>query len=68
MIPKLLTAEETAKLINVPLGTLQAWRIRRQGPPFYKFGKGKGASVRYAEADVLAFIDRSRIAIKGDAA
>lgn len=42
---------EAARLA-VSARTLQAWRVRGDGPPFIKLGKGAQAAVRYDPADV----------------
>jgi predicted DNA-binding transcriptional regulator AlpA len=45
-----------AQLLGLSVATLRAWRHRKQGPRFVKFGR----SVRYLAADLKAFIERSR--------
>jgi hypothetical protein len=45
-----------ARLLGLSVATLRAWRHRKQGPPFVKFGR----SVRYLPVDLQAFIDGSR--------
>lgn len=39
--------------------TLAHWRVQGSGPAYVKFGEGKGARVRYAEADLNAFIAKN---------
>jgi predicted DNA-binding transcriptional regulator AlpA len=50
---KLLTNAETAELLSVRPNTLEGWRVKGIGPVFRKIGR----SVRYAEADVLTWLD-----------
>jgi phage terminase Nu1 subunit (DNA packaging protein) len=44
-----VTEKVVADLLEISIRTLQDWRIRKEGPPFYQFG----ASVRYDLAEVL---------------
>ena len=48
-----LTEKDAAKRLGVTVRTVQGWRRNGRGPRFYKIGR----SVRYAEADLLAFIE-----------
>ena len=48
---------EAAKLLNLSVATLRAWRHRNVGPRFLRFGR----AIRYLVADVEAFIDASRV-------
>ena len=45
-----------ADLLCMPVRTLQDWRARGNGPPFYKFGK----SVRYRVPEVVNWLDEQR--------
>ncbi|HTI41198.1 MAG TPA: helix-turn-helix domain-containing protein [Vicinamibacterales bacterium] len=45
-----------ARLLDLSVATLRAWRHRKQGPRFVKFGR----SVRYLAADLKTFIEGSR--------
>jgi predicted DNA-binding transcriptional regulator AlpA len=45
-----------AQLLGMSVATLRAWRHRKQGPRFVKFGR----SVRYLSADLETFIEGSR--------
>ena len=47
---------EAAEQLGMSVATLRAWRHRKQGPPFVKFGR----SVRYLPSDLEAFIEGSR--------
>lgn len=50
---KLLTNVQTAELIGMKPNTLEIWRVYGKGPVFRKLGR----SIRYAESDVLAWIN-----------
>jgi predicted DNA-binding transcriptional regulator AlpA len=50
---KLLTNVQTAALLGLKPNTLEIWRVHGRGPVFRKLGR----TVRYAEVDVLAWID-----------
>jgi len=39
MTPKLMTAEEAADYLRVPVRTLYDWRLKKAGPPAHKVGK-----------------------------
>jgi len=54
---KLLTNQQTADMLGVRPNTLEIWRLHGKGPPFRKLGAGKQAAVRYAEVDLLAWLD-----------
>lgn len=46
-----LSAREVSHRLGIPLKTLEVWRYRRVGPPFYKFGR----LVRYGASDLDAW-------------
>ena len=48
----LMTAEELAQLLRVPLATLYAWRYRGDGPPGIRVGR----HIRYRREAVLQWI------------
>lgn len=52
----LLTAQEVADLLSVPIATLYQWRSRGCGPAGMRIGR----HVRYDPADVHAWLDRQR--------
>lgn len=54
---ELLDEREAARLLGMSLRTLQAWRLRREGPPFVKLGR----SVRYSPAALKQFIAASTV-------
>ncbi len=49
----LLSAQQLADYLEVPLATFSAWRYRRQGPPGLRVGK----HLRYRSRDVETWID-----------
>ena len=51
---KLLSAQEVADYVGVPLATLYVWNSRGTGPRRVNVGK----HVRFRRADVEAWIDR----------
>jgi excisionase family DNA binding protein len=53
----LLREEDAADLLNLSVRTLQAWRLRRTGPPFVQVGR----AVRYRRRDLIAWIDANTI-------
>lgn len=56
---RLLTVEDLATFLDVPIKTLYAWRYRGEGPVGFRVGK----HVRYRWIDVEQWIrDRVRVA------
>ena len=53
---RLLTTKSLAEMISVPEGTVRYWRNVGLGPPWIKLE----GSIRYAEEDVLEYINRNR--------
>jgi len=51
---RLLTVEQLADYLGVPVATIYAWRHRREGPPGFRVGK----YVRYRMSDVEQWIER----------
>lgn len=51
----LVSETEAARLLDVSVRTLQAWRVQDAGPPYVRVGR----LIRYARASLLAWI-RSR--------
>jgi excisionase family DNA binding protein len=49
---RLLTVEDLAEYLGVPVATLYAWRYHRQGPPGFRVGR----HVRYRWADIEEWI------------
>jgi predicted DNA-binding transcriptional regulator AlpA len=54
----LLSMEEVAEILGVPMTTMRYWRKRREGPPSFRVGK----FVKYRPADVRAFIEELKAA------
>jgi excisionase family DNA binding protein len=52
MTSHLLTIEEVAEILRVPVKTLYEWRYRRTGPPAFRVGR----FVRYDEKAVEAWL------------
>jgi len=49
----LISAQELAEYLDVPVATIYAWRYRRQGPPGLRVGK----HLRYRRIDVNEWIN-----------
>jgi excisionase family DNA binding protein len=52
-LPELLTIDELAAYLDVPVTTLYLWRSRGQGPPGLKVGR----RIRYRAADVTRWLE-----------
>ncbi len=62
---ELLTTEDVAKIVRVPVSTVRYWQHRGSGPSSFRMGKRR----LYARSDVEAWIARAReAAMGGDAA
>ncbi len=48
----LLSAQELAEFLHLPIATVYAWRYRRQGPPGFRVGR----HLRYRRDDVQQWI------------
>jgi predicted DNA-binding transcriptional regulator AlpA len=48
-----LTEHEVALRLGLSVATLRAWRLKRKGPRFVRFGR----AVRYMDADIERFVD-----------
>ncbi len=57
---RLLTVEELANYLDVPVATIYAWRHRRQGPPGFRVGR----HLRFRYSDVQRWIEE-RVAQTG---
>lgn len=53
-LDRLLSAQELADYLRVPVATLYAWRYRGEGPPGFRIGK----HLRYRWRDVKGWIER----------
>ncbi len=56
MTADLLTPKEAAALLRVSTDTLEAWRAKRQGPPWTKLGDGQRSPVRYPREGIEKFL------------
>lgn len=52
-MPKLWTINEVAEFLQVPVGTLYAWRTKNYGPRGTRIGR----YVRYNPEDVFAWLE-----------
>jgi predicted DNA-binding transcriptional regulator AlpA len=58
----LLTEVGAAKQLKLSVRTLQAWRSRKEGPPFVRVGR----AIRYRECELLAWLRANTVQpIKG---
>ena len=51
-LDRLLTVNDLANHLNVPVATIYAWRYRHEGPPGFRVGR----HLRYRYADVEQWI------------
>lgn len=49
---RLLTAQELADYLEIPLATVYAWRYRREGPPGFRVGR----HLRFRWGDIQVWI------------
>jgi hypothetical protein len=54
-VPKLLTPEQAAEMLQRPVGTINRWRAEGRGPRSYKLV----GRVRYDLDDVLTYIHQN---------
>ena len=54
--PKLLTAQDVAAILSVPLSTLHHWAVQGAGPPSFKVGRHR----RYDAAVVAAWLEKQQ--------
>ncbi len=52
-LDRLLTVEDLADYLDVPVATVYAWRYRRQGPPGFRVGR----HLRFRWSDVERWIE-----------
>ena len=57
---QLLTPKQVAEILQIHVGTLEAWRGRSEGPEWMKLGAGSRAPVRYRQAAVDAYLSSAR--------
>ena len=48
-----LTEHEVAERLGLSVATLRAWRLKRRGPRYVRFGR----AVRYLATDIERFVD-----------
>ena len=48
-----LTEHEVAERLGLSVATLRAWRLKRRGPRYVRFGR----AVRYLTTDIERFVD-----------
>jgi hypothetical protein len=53
---QLLNQDKLAAVLDVPAGTVEQWRARGGGPPFFRIGR----HVRYDPAEVREWLDSRR--------
>lgn len=56
---QLLTTKQVADLLQVQVGTLEAWRGKQIGPDWIKLGEGIRAPIRYRQQAVAAYLKKS---------
>jgi predicted DNA-binding transcriptional regulator AlpA len=59
--PSTLTEHDVARRLGLSVATLRAWRMRRTGPRFVRFGR----AVRYLVSDIDAFVTASTVSTRG---
>ena len=52
-LDQLLTVQQLADYLGVPVATIYAWRYRHQGPPGFRVGK----HLRFRRSDLEAWIE-----------
>ncbi|MBS4084027.1 MAG: helix-turn-helix domain-containing protein [Rhizobiales bacterium] len=55
----LLLEIQAAKLLNLSVKTLQAWRNRKRGPTFIRAGR----AVRYRRSDILQWVEANAVSV-----
>ena len=53
----LLGEAQAARLLNLSVRTLQAWRTKRSGPSFVRAGR----AIRYRKCDLYAWMDANTV-------
>ncbi len=56
-LPQLLSVQQVAELLQVPVGTLYQWRFRREGPPSIRVGR----FLRFDPEDVRRWLEERRV-------
>lgn len=60
-LDQLLTAQDLAIYLEVPVATVYVWRHRRQGPPGFKVGRHLRYRVRDVEQWINQRLEENRI-------
>jgi hypothetical protein len=55
----LLAEAQAARLLNLSVRTLQAWRTKRSGPSFVRAGR----AIRYRRRDLYAWMDANTVSL-----
>ncbi len=61
----LLTAQELALYLEVPVATVYAWRHRRRGPPGFKVGRHLRYRARDVERWILDLVEENVVPLNG---
>ena len=60
----LLTEEQAAELLTIPVGRLRGWRKRRRGPAVVKLGTARSSAVRYTRRLIREWQQRCIVEIE----
>lgn len=52
-LDRLLTVQELANYLGVPVATIYAWRYRHEGPPGFRVGR----HVRFRQSDIEEWLN-----------
>ena len=52
-----MTEKQVAAMIGLSVVTLQSWRIKGEGPTFYKLGDRPKGKVLYKESDIQEWLE-----------
>ncbi len=64
-LDQLLTAQDLALHLEVPVATVYAWRHRRQGPPGFKVGRHLRYRARDVEQWILDLVEENVVPLNG---
>lgn len=62
MLGKRYTRQEVASLLDLSVRTLEKWKERDYGPPFYRFGR----HVYYPHDELMAWVQKMKARRSGD--
>ena len=60
--PKSLTEHEVAQRLGLSVATLRAWRVKRKGPRYVRFGR----AVRYLTVDIDRFVEACAVEVRDE--